>query len=457
MFGATSTACGQLLPQFGLFGATATPTGGGLFGQPQSTGLFGQTATPTARSGLFGTSAVGVGLAGWGTIRKFKALTGTEFTTKDWEPITINFSLQCITCMKEYENKSLEELRLEDYAANRKGGQAGMVGFGATTQQSSIFSAPVSQQSAFNFGANQNKLFFGTSNTGMFPLTGGSIFGQNTQTKTTGFGLPAQPFSPAFSTGMAFGTGSSVLGQTQQKPLFGQPAATGLFGQTATTTQPLASTGFGTDFGAATQANAFGGKPPLGVTELYKTKVVCVRCSAEIQGREQPIHCSGTCQRTYHRKCMNVGPTESEILMQGGSGAFKCPTCTCRSAEDGRPLPHSSGDCTVSSGAIAGENESDRASTSETSKDENVQTTNDLVQQLLSMVDNLTNEVGCLKMECQTLRQQLGVTGTGSSALDRADSVFRVVLPCPAVARDHQPLPSTANANAGVWQQRPRH
>ncbi|EEC05320.1 conserved hypothetical protein [Ixodes scapularis] len=184
----------------------------------------------------------------------------------------INTSHQFITCMKEYENKSLEELRLEDYAANRKGGQAGMVGFGATTQQSSIFSAPVSQQSAFNFGANQNKSLFGTSNTGTFTSTGGSIFSQNTQTqnvlgKTAGFGLPAQRTSSAFGTGTGFDTGTLVFGQPQQKSLLGQPAATGLFGQTAATTQ--ASTGFGTGFGstfeATTQASAFGVKQPFGV------------------------------------------------------------------------------------------------------------------------------------------------------------------------------------------------
>ncbi|CAN8032433.1 unnamed protein product, partial [Ixodes persulcatus] len=52
MFGATSTAFGQPRPQFGSFGATATPTGGKVFGQPQNTGLFDQTAAPTARSGL---------------------------------------------------------------------------------------------------------------------------------------------------------------------------------------------------------------------------------------------------------------------------------------------------------------------------------------------------------------------------------------------------------------------
>ncbi|KAM7291907.1 hypothetical protein ISCGN_025205 [Ixodes scapularis] len=126
------------------------------------TPVIGQPASSTMSSFAFG-----AGPAASGTTIKFKALTGTDtMMMENGMSCIINTSHQFITCMKEYENKSLEELRLEDYAANRKGGQAGMVGFGATTQQSSIFSAPVSQQSALNFGANQSKSLFGTSNTG---------------------------------------------------------------------------------------------------------------------------------------------------------------------------------------------------------------------------------------------------------------------------------------------------
>ncbi|KAM7291554.1 hypothetical protein ISCGN_028127 [Ixodes scapularis] len=270
LFGApkTTLSCGTgTTPAFGTtgFGTTGfgtTPprtasTGTGLFGvntAAKTTGFGFDTSTT-------GTSlAFGAGPARTGTTIKFKALTGTDYMMKNGVSSIINTSHQCITCMKEYENKSLEELRLEDYAANRKGGQAGMVGFGATTQQSSIFSVPVFQQSTFNFGADQSKSLIGTSN------TGDSIFGQNTQTKATSFGLPAQPISTAFGTGTAFGTSTSVYGQSQQK------------------------------------ANAFGGYSSLGVAEMYRRKVVCVKCSAEIQGREQPIHCSGTCQGTYHRR-----------------------------------------------------------------------------------------------------------------------------------------------------------
>lgn len=54
---------------------------------------------------------------------KFMAVTGTDSMIKNGVSQTISTRHHCITCMKEYESKSLEELRMEDYAANRKGPQ----------------------------------------------------------------------------------------------------------------------------------------------------------------------------------------------------------------------------------------------------------------------------------------------------------------------------------------------
>uniref|UniRef100_A0A1E1XGD9 Nuclear pore complex protein Nup98-Nup96 n=1 Tax=Amblyomma aureolatum TaxID=187763 RepID=A0A1E1XGD9_9ACAR len=273
IFGTPSSTFGQPRPQFGSFSSTTPAAGTGLFGQPQSTGLFGQT--PTAGTSLFGTSAFGAGAVTTGTTIKFKPPTGTDTMMKNGVSSTISTSHQCITCMKEYENKSLEELRLEDYAANRKGGgQAGLVGFGATSQPSSIFSTPATQQSAFNFGATQNKPLFGTSTTGGFAPTGGSLFGQTTQSqnvfgKPAGFGMTTPASTSAFGTSTGFGTtGTSVFGQPQQKSIFGQPTGTGLFGSTTATTQPSTgfSTGFGGTFGATTQPSAFGVRPTFGAT-----------------------------------------------------------------------------------------------------------------------------------------------------------------------------------------------
>ncbi|CAL1263408.1 unnamed protein product [Larinioides sclopetarius] len=271
LFGNTSSsAFGTPRPAFGGFGSTTTGTG--LFGQNTSTG-----------TGLFGSSGGFNTTAPTGTTVKFNPPTGTDTMMKGGVSTSIGTRHQCITCMKEYENKSLEELRVEDYAANRKGGSAtGVMGFGAPAQQTSIFGAPAASTSAFSFGATtQTKPLFGTTGT-TNTFGSGSLFGQPAQTQNTGlfgkpagFGTPATSAAPVFNFGGTSGT--SLFGQNnQQKPLFGQSTgSTGLFGNTATTQ----STGFGTGtgfggFGATNQQSTglFGNKPAgFGTTNTTTT------------------------------------------------------------------------------------------------------------------------------------------------------------------------------------------
>lgn len=256
----SGSAFGAKPQGFGGFGTTQTAsTGGGLFGstpqQTASSSLFGQTGG----GGLFGSA----GAAAGGTTVKFNPPSGQDTMSKSGVTTSINTRHQCITAMKEYENKSLEELRVEDYTANRKGKQQG--------QATSFFgqTAPASQSgsSGFSFGqpAASSGGFAGFGSTNTATSTGGGLFGQN---KSLFGGTSSANTSQA---GFNFGTPAA----TQQSSIFGQGLGGNkpLFGATATTqsslfgnTQPgfgTASGGFGAGFGTQTQAGGglLGNKP----------------------------------------------------------------------------------------------------------------------------------------------------------------------------------------------------
>uniref|UniRef100_UPI0037E718FF nuclear pore complex protein Nup98-Nup96 isoform X2 n=1 Tax=Semicossyphus pulcher TaxID=241346 RepID=UPI0037E718FF len=306
----TSTSFGFGAPSgttTNLFGSTATGTTGGLFSQPNnafgankptsfgkvsltscppgfgtstsSGGLFGSTNTT---SNPFGGTASLFGGSGFsatqqpGTTVKFNPPTGSDTMVKAGVTTSINTKHQCITAMKEYENKSLEELRLEDYQAGRKGPANPMAAgtgslFGPTTAASSaatgLFgsSAP---NSSFSFGGNKST--FGATPAGGFGTTAGGLFSQPAQQPAGSLFKPFQATTTQ-STGFSFGN-TNTMGQpnTSSMGLFGNTAPSqsgGLFGaaQTSTATGFGAGTGlFGptnTGFGnVGTQPSLFGSK-----------------------------------------------------------------------------------------------------------------------------------------------------------------------------------------------------
>ncbi|XP_067113030.1 nuclear pore complex protein Nup98-Nup96 isoform X1 [Osmerus mordax] len=286
-----------------LFGSANTGGGGGLFSQtsnafgaakPASFGTFG---TSTASGGLFGTTNTNsnpfgaatsslFGNTGFaatqpGTTVKFNPPTGSDTMVKGGVTTSINTKHQCITAMKEYENKSLEELRLEDYQAGRKGPTTPMAGGAGGLFGAAAAAPPSTAAGLFGSTATNTGFSFGQAKTSTFgPSTGGfaatSLFGQTQQPQQQPqqaaslfkpFGQPtATP-----NTGFSFGN-TSTMGQpnTSSMGLFGNTAASqagGLFGNTA---QTSTATGFGaatglfgqpnTGFGNTGAQNLFGNK-----------------------------------------------------------------------------------------------------------------------------------------------------------------------------------------------------
>lgn len=174
-----------------------------------------------------------------GTTVKFVPTTSQDAISRNGQQTTINTNHQCITAMKEYESKSLEELRFEDYQANRKFPQA-QSQFGGT---STIFSSGTTASSGFG----SSNLFNSTAQANR-PL----LFGSNTGTTTTA--ATTQPQT------------TSLFGSTTQP----NTANRSFFGSTTATTTPSTTTGF-SSFGSqpATQVFIY-----LFIFLLYSIKVV---------------------------------------------------------------------------------------------------------------------------------------------------------------------------------------
>ncbi|XP_055631549.1 nuclear pore complex protein Nup98-Nup96 [Toxorhynchites rutilus septentrionalis] len=247
---------GQAPTQTSLFGqaSTSQTTTGGFFGQnAQSGGLFGGPKT------AFGAAAP-VGGANGTAVAKYQQTPSTDTLVKNGQTNTVQTKQHCITFMKEYENKSVEELRFDDYGANRKGPQTGATagGFFGATPAATPFGAPVSQPQSL-FGQNTTS----QPSTGLFGSTT-NTFGQSTapafgSTQNAGFGKPFGATNANTSFGFGQTNTNALGGLGAAKTAFGA-ASTSLFGQTAApATNTFGQTSTFGGFGTQNQTPATGG------------------------------------------------------------------------------------------------------------------------------------------------------------------------------------------------------
>ncbi|XP_033343033.1 nuclear pore complex protein Nup98-96 isoform X1 [Megalopta genalis] len=256
LFGATTgtSAFGQSNKPGGFsFGAS---TGTNLFGQPQQTTQqttpFGQTNS-TGNTNLFGstpgfgsTNTTNTGVIG--TVVKFTPVITTDSMSKNGISHSISARHCCIVAMKEYESKSYEELRFEDYSVGRKGPSTG------------LFGTPAQPSPFVNAGAGTS-----TATTGFGGMSGG--FGTTTQSGSSGpFGKPMTSFgTPSTTTTNSFAFNSTantnLFGSNNQAKPFGTAAPTPLFA-TSNTNQTA-----GTGFGGINTAQNTGFGPTFGSTQ----------------------------------------------------------------------------------------------------------------------------------------------------------------------------------------------
>lgn len=229
---------------FGAFGANATSAPVNSSGMIPSFGMnannntsspFGQPANNNAGASMFGNNSLNstassaiMGSQSGTALKPF-----TEYQEKDNTTNTMNH-FQSISCMPEYSNFSFEELRFQDYQANRK-----------------FANSPVSAGS--QFGSNTSTGGFGNmlGNSTAQSAGSGSLFGQPTSAQNSPFGSvnsnnTTSSFGSAFGSNAAANTNTNAFGNNtnsqfgMNKPstgvLFGQSNSEqggGLFGQSS--------------------------------------------------------------------------------------------------------------------------------------------------------------------------------------------------------------------------------
>ena len=155
-------------PRVGIFSTNSlnpapTPTSS-IFSNSNSSNIFssqskqGSVGFPahSTSGNIFQQTSIYTNSTGPGTPIPFRAVQSSDSVMKAGSQVNVQVRLECIPAMKEYENKSLEELRFEDYIAGRKG--ISNVGFLSQTGiQPGIFSLSNNNSSSkgtFNYMNN---------------------------------------------------------------------------------------------------------------------------------------------------------------------------------------------------------------------------------------------------------------------------------------------------------------
>ncbi|KAM7301159.1 hypothetical protein ISCGN_016700 [Ixodes scapularis] len=135
---------------------------------------------------------------------------------------------------------------------------------------------------------------------------------------------------------------------------------------------------------------------------MTKTQDVCRRCSKTINGRQQYIACTGTCNRRFHCRCVNIAAAEYELLVQNGVSTYECHECTKLPGLDSAKLCSDDVHCCVDPSGDAGEEQPEK----EEGPGDNADLRT-IILQLCRKVDALSSEVQALRADNEQLHLQL--------------------------------------------------